>query len=1022
MKKIFFFCIVIILTWHSYSQTYWQQEVNYQIEVKLNDVDHTLSAFETFEYLNNSPNNLDFIYIHIWPNAYRNKYTALAKQLYNNKEKVLFYGKEEDKGWIDSLDFKVDGLKVKWEYDTKFNDICKIILSKPLKSGEKIVVSTPFKVKIPSGEISRLGHIGQSYQITQWYPKPAVYDKNGWNQMPYLNQGEFYSEYGTFDVKITLPKNYVVGATGDLQTDSEKIFLEQKQESTKEFINNFNTNSDVNTKNKEDIKIRTKLNQVEKNSFPESSKEEKTIRFTQLNVHDFAWFADKRFEVLKGEVELPHSKRKVTTYAMFTPKNVKLWKNALEYINDGTFYYSLWNGDYPYNQVTAIDGTISAGGGMEYPNVTVIGNVGSAMSLETVIVHEVGHNWFYGILGTNERVHGWMDEGLNTLNEMRYVQTKYPNNKELSDAVLNGKFHLNDLNHHDMGDLGYRMMAIFGLDQAIETHSADFSPINYGVIMYQKTGLIFHYLKAILGDEKFDKAMQSYFETWKFKHPQPEDLKNVLEKNTGKDLAWLFTDLIQTTKHLDFKIKRVKQNQNGSEITFVNKGQIKAPLTYSIYTEKGNETFTTEAFDKKLKIQNSNQLITKVIIDKNKQIPEMYRSNNTWESSRMFKKIEPCKFEFLLGDHELGKNNHFWMPALGSNVADQFLLGLTFHNLGIPFKKFQYFVAPVYSFGRQNIAGIGEINFTLLPKNHIKVSRFGVSIKSFALETNRLKDSYFVGFSPYWFGKTDSKNKNTLETFFLQTIYRYDQNFINLNSSTITSLIPNNSNFTNHFGALFQHQFTYSQANYSIGTFLKSEYFDNLDNNDKVFKSSFEINTKIKYLRNKMNRFVEFRMFVGKIWNYKNKNYDGRNLDYSSSLGGARGNQDLFLEEYFFNRNSDPLNSAQRMENMGGFKTTSNFGTTNDFLSSINFYLQLPVKPDIFGLFVDYGMFNSYKVESVFNSGFAIRFKKIVCIYFPVLMSQNLENSYLSKDYLSRIRFSFRLNFVNIPLNVNSIF
>ena len=131
------------------------------------------------------------------------------------------------------------------------------------------------------------------------------------------------------------------------------------------------------------------------NEFPESSEKMKTIRYTQSRVHDFAWFADKRYKVLKGEVELPNSNRNVTTWAMFTPRNSNLWKDAIEYINDGTYYYSKWNGDYPYNQVTAVDGTISAGGGMEYPNVTVIGNTGNAMALEVVIVHEVGHNWFY---------------------------------------------------------------------------------------------------------------------------------------------------------------------------------------------------------------------------------------------------------------------------------------------------------------------------------------------------------------------------------------------------------------------------------------------------------------------------------------------------------------------------------------------------------------------------------------------------------------------------------------------------
>ena len=158
-------------------------------------------------------------------------------------------------------------------------------------------------------------------------------------------------------------------------------------------------------------------------SFPKSSEKTKTLNYIQNNVHDFAWFADKRFHVLRGMVELPHSKDSVETWVMFTDKEAYLWKDAIPYMNRSIYSYSLWNGDYPYKQATALFGALSAGGGMEYPNVTVIGSSGSAASLELVIVHEVGHNWFQGILGFNERDQPAMDEGINSFNELRYVET-----------------------------------------------------------------------------------------------------------------------------------------------------------------------------------------------------------------------------------------------------------------------------------------------------------------------------------------------------------------------------------------------------------------------------------------------------------------------------------------------------------------------------------------------------------------------------------------------------------------------
>ena len=686
----FLLTLFSVLTLAGTAQTYWQQEVNYTIEVTLDDRHHRLRGYETFRYTNNSPDVLNELYIHLWPNAYRDGSTALAKQLYQDGTDL---DKLNDslKGSIDSLDFQVNGIPASWSYDPHHPDICRVVLAQALQPGASIEVSTPFVVHIPSGSLSRLGHIEQSYQITQWYPKPAVYDKNGWHAMPYLNQGEFYSEYGSFDVRITLPENYVVGATGDLQTQSERDFLEQKASETLKKRDSFSSKS------------------KEVDAFPPSSSTTKTIRFTQQNVHDFAWFADKRYHVLKGEVELPHSGRLVTTWALFTPKNGYLWKNTIEYLNDGTYYYSKWNGDYPYNQVTAVDGTISAGGGMEYPNVTVIGDASSAFQLEIVIVHEVGHNWFYGILGSNERDHGWMDEGLNTLNEVRYIQTKYPDNTAFSDMLLGGALHFNDLDHHDLGDVSCRMVSVLGLDQPIETTSAAFTSMNYGVIMYQKTGLIFNHLRNYLGDALFDSAMQHYFNTWKFKHPQPEDLRSALETHTGKDLSWLFGDLIQTTKHIDYKIKSVRRRGDKTECVVHIKNSGQADVPYSVDVMQGDSvvgrTWVEPGRRKELVEVKTTPSTTAIVIDGTQSMPETFRQNNLWDPhGGMYKRFEKPKLEFLIGDNEADRSNAFWTPIIAGNYYDKAMLGVAVHNYGVPFNRFQYLLAPMYSFGRRSIS------------------------------------------------------------------------------------------------------------------------------------------------------------------------------------------------------------------------------------------------------------------------------------------------------------------------------
>ncbi|MGB8491276.1 MAG: M1 family metallopeptidase, partial [Bacteroidales bacterium] len=380
----------------------------------LNDKIHALDGFESVEYINNSPDTLSFLYFHLWPNGYSSNTTALARDIFTRDGKSKLFNDPELRGYIDSLDFIVDGLGVKWDPLPDTVDICRINLNAPLRPGDTIYISTPFHVKIPKGVTSRLGHIGQSYQISQWYPKPAVYDNSGWHQMPYLDQGEFYSEYGSFDVSITLPSNYIVGSTGNLQNEQEikKLDMLARDASWIKMINAVST------------------------TFPPSSDQMKTLRYTEEKIHDFAWFADKRYHVTKGKVILPRSGREITTWAMFTNKEALYWLSAISNINDAITDYSNWIGDYPYNNFTAVQGPIIAGSGMEYPELTVIGSVNDPYDLDDVLAHEVCHSWFYSALGNNERRYPFMDESIVSAYESRYLEEKYPD-KKLWEIVFN---------------------------------------------------------------------------------------------------------------------------------------------------------------------------------------------------------------------------------------------------------------------------------------------------------------------------------------------------------------------------------------------------------------------------------------------------------------------------------------------------------------------------------------------------------------------------------------------------------
>jgi hypothetical protein len=495
---------------------YWQQQVNYTIDVSLNDKEHTLDAFERIEYINNSQDTLKFIWFHLWPNAYKNDKTAFTDQTLENGDTKFYFSDKEQKGYINRLDFKVNNITAVVEDHPQHIDIVKVVLPAPLTPGQKIIITTPFHVRLPYN-FSRGGHDGESYQATQWYPKPAVYDRKGWHPMPYLDQGEFYSEFGSFDVSITVPKNYVVAATGELQNESEKRWLKGNAEVYEKDLKVFPA------KKKQAFGIKTKSLQL---NVPASSNELKTLQYKQTNIHDFAWFADKRFVVNYDTCHLASGKT-IDVFTYYTYNYAAQWQNSIKYCKDAVRHYSSLVGEYPYNIVQAVQGPESFGGGMEYPTITVISPGGNAKSLDNVIAHEIGHNWFYGILASNERDHPWMDEGINSFYDAKYNVSKYGKQPQAERILFETK-------------------AVTKTDQPIETTSEKFSEANYGLVAYYKTAEWMRLLESELGTEAFNKAMQEYFRRWQFKHPQPEDFKKAIEESSGKNLDSVFSYLSKT--------------------------------------------------------------------------------------------------------------------------------------------------------------------------------------------------------------------------------------------------------------------------------------------------------------------------------------------------------------------------------------------------------------------------------------------------------------------------------------------
>ena len=960
------------------SFAYWQQEVRYNIDVKLNDKKHSLSAFESLVYINNSPDTLSYIYMHLWPNAYQDG-TQLSKQLLEDGETLLYFNDEKYTGKIDSLDFKVNGDSVLWGKMENYPDIAKIELQQYLLPGDSITISTPFRVKIPVGKVSRLGHIEEdipingelfhekSYQISQWYPKPAVFDSVGWHRLPYLNTGEFYSEYGSFDVNITTPQEYTIAATGNQGTTTKKGKLQ-------------------------------------------------TISFSQNRVHDFAWFVDNDWITERSEVTLPHSGRIVNTISRYKRVNKELWKNSVNYIDSAIYYYSLWVGDYPYKVCSAVDGGITAGGGMEYPTITVVGDAEAKALLEEVILHEVGHNWFYGILGTNERLYPWMDEGINSYYERRYYEEV---NKTASLADMIGDFiHIIVKDsippNKEMHAMMYEYVASRNIDLPINHPATQYSNLTYGSIVYAKTAVAFNYLEKYLTKPVFDECMKEYFNTWKFKHPNPKDLKKIFTLATRKDLDWFFNDLLSTTYKIDYKINSAKFNESTRKLQLLvsNLGDIASPVVISaIRSGEVVKTVWYEGFKGKALLDFPNEEYDEIIIDYYHDIPEINRSNNRLKMFTLFGQIEPLEFSFFFNFEKNNKTQIFATPLVGYNNHDNLQLGFGFFNSLSKEKPFRYMIMPQYSFGTQRLVGSSKFTYSLYPSSDFQKINFNLFYKKQGLD----------------FGVVDGEMEKK----------EFEVNFIIANNNDRSKVKSNIS-------------VKLSEVNLDIdrrGDQLKRYLTFNYNNKNKrvinpyglsILAQAFEQNWKLqgefKYhlTINKKNQKIDFRVFGGYFLENNNVGTERFRLTAGSGNLIASSDLDLFAfntHDYLFdqamigrfNSEGKALASQQIYLNDGAFKTGINYGLSSDWLVATNLTIPTPTKFISFFLDIgaNQGIINDYKDKSsplpfLYDFGLQLNIiKNYFEIYLPLKYSQELGDNYElygANKYLNKIKFMFNIN------------
>ncbi len=526
--------------------SYWQQHVDYSMQVDMNVENFQYTGTQKLVYTNNSPDELTRVYYHLFFNAFQpgsemdmrlqsipDPDGRMTDEQKNSRIAVL---KDNEIGYLHATSLTQDGVKVNFvEEET----ILVVELAKPIPPGGKTTFDMEFKGQVPV-QIRRSGRNsaeGVALSMSQWYPKLAEYDFEGWHADPYIAR-EFQGVWGDFDVKLTIDKDYVVGGTGYLQNPQE---IGHGYEAPG-----------------------TKVKKQKGKTL--------TWHFKAPMVHDFMWAADPEYI----HDTLPMENGPTLHFLYKDDKEIiENWKKLQPKTAEFMEFFSKNIGKYPYEQYSVIQG---GDGGMEYAMSTLITGKRKFGSLAGVTAHELAHSWFQHILATNESKHEWMDEGFTTF---------------ISTLAMNEVMQENKENPFEGTYKGYYNLVNSGKEQPQTTH-ADRYDLNfaYGIAAYSKGSIFLSQLGYIIGQDKLMETIRKYYEDFKFKHPVPNDIKRTAEKVSGMELDWYLTDWTQTTNTIDYGIKEVKEKDGKTEVSMVRTGAMPMPLDILvIYEDDTKETF-----------------------------------------------------------------------------------------------------------------------------------------------------------------------------------------------------------------------------------------------------------------------------------------------------------------------------------------------------------------------------------------------------------------------------------------------
>jgi hypothetical protein len=592
---------------------YWQQRVNYTIAVTLDPGKNEVRGRETMHYVNHSPERLAYLWLFVEQNLCAP--ASVTNVL--NQPPLVFLNSAFDfscQGFAGGLTLESLTIAGRDAKHVIYGTTMRVDLATPLAPGSFVDVEMAWRFNVPAQGGGRMGHDGALYEIAQWYPRVCVFDDvHGWNHEPYIGAGEFYLEYGSFDVSITVPREYIVAATGQLRNPEQVLTATQRARLAK--ARTSETPIAIITKEEAgDVAKSRPVVRPAPGARPSTQNTRLlTWHFTADSVRDLAfaaaplmrWDASGYDGILIETLYRPTADR---------------WEEANRMAREAIKYYSEQWFKYPYSHATTIEGPIE---GMEYPMLTFCPNPPSREEEQWVIAHEFGHEWFPMVVGSNERLYPWMDEGFNTFIDLAnaakyFAGTPYGDTIEVHPLRL----YADHAKPRDEQPL---------IEKPVEVRDLFW-------VGYQKPALMMQMLRyEVLGKERFDAAFREYIRTWAFKHPTPADFFRVMRDESGMELDWFWRGWVYTTARLDQSVDSVTMRPDGgANVHLSNRGAMVMPAELSLTFDDGTQSVV------KLPVEMWNlgdrfvyqvpekKRVRRAEVDPRRALPDIERTNNVW--------------------------------------------------------------------------------------------------------------------------------------------------------------------------------------------------------------------------------------------------------------------------------------------------------------------------------------------------------------------------------------------------------